>query len=160
MNFSTIGDNERIEIKVSEVIASIEHDQSVLEWEVNVGREEPKKRWAVLGAASIAGLAGLLLLHHPLFALVGFIAIIVSSAEAILPLRYRLDSKGAGVKCGLSLTRIDWGSVRQVREDLRGVKLSPLADGNRLEPFRGVYLRYGKHKEGILAKVREHWTEA
>ncbi|MER3465869.1 MAG: hypothetical protein C4340_01320, partial [Armatimonadota bacterium] len=80
------------------------------------------------------------------------------TAEFMLPVRYRLDARGASRKVGWSLTQIEWKDVRRVIEGTDGVKLSPLDRSSRLAPFRGVYLRFGSMQQDVLDLIA-YWRE-
>ncbi len=127
-----------------------------LVWTVKLYDREPAKRYAVFFFALAAGAAGLLFFQSAVFALIGFVAILASTAEFWLPLRYRLDERGASVRCGLSVTAIDWPDVKRVVLAKEGWKLSPLGNEGRLSPFRGVYLRFGEEPEAVRAYVSHH----
>lgn len=126
-------------------------------WVVDLGSERGR-RWIVLGAAVLAGLAGLVLFHSIVFAALGFLAVAGSTTDAIFPLRYRIDERAASVRCGWSTAEIEWSKVRRVVADADGVKLSPLPEGSRLDPFRGVYLRFASNKPEVLAKISALWN--
>lgn len=126
----------------------------VLEWEVDLGATMPKKRIPVVIVALFALSYGALVIH-PVIGLIGFLAVIFSTAELFLPLKYRLDETEARVKCGLSVTAIRWENVKRLIDMPDGIRLSPLATAGRLDAFRGVYVRFGSERERILAKIAE-----
>jgi hypothetical protein len=50
-----------------------------------------------------------------------------------------------------------WSDVRRVIISHGQIKLSPLAEATRLDPFRGVLLRpVGDNSETVLAYIRQH----
>jgi len=124
-------------------------------WEVRLGDGQPGHRLAVLAAASFAGLMGIWLMGHILFGLIGFAAILMSCHEVFFPLRYRLDGQSARVRCGWSVSAIEWANVRRVIESPDGVRLSPLPKPSPLDAFRGVFLRYAGNRDSVLAKIRQ-----
>lgn len=128
-----------------------------MDWEVNMGQEQPSKRIACFGFALFAGLAGQILFRSPLLAVIGFVAIIASTAEYFFPLKYRLDENGASVRLGISPTIIRWDEVKRLIPLPDGIRLSPLEKPSRLDNFRGVYLRFSGNEEAVLAKIRALW---
>lgn len=130
-----------------------------MEWQVHLSKRNPQKMAAVGLAASVAGLGGWLVMRSPFFALLGVLFILASTTDFWLPVRYRLDEKGASLKCGVSQSAIDWPMVKSIVENNEGVKLSPLKPGGRLEAFRGVYLRFENNRDEVLAKIRSHMEE-
>lgn len=130
-----------------------------LRWVVRLSDKEPWKRYVVWAAAMGAAAAGWLWMGQILFALIGFCAVMASTAEFWLPIRNRLDARGAHVTVGLSTTSLEWDQVRRAILDDEGVKLSPLERGARLAPFRGVFVRFGGHREAVLAKIGAYWGQ-
>jgi hypothetical protein len=126
-----------------------------LVWEVKMWHRGTDRRFVILVAALFAGLLGLLLLNNVLFAIIGFVAIMGATTEYWLPTRYKLDGNGASLRCGISVTSIDWSAVKRIVETDEGVKLSPLEQPSKLSTFRGVYLRYADNKEEVLEKIRK-----
>ncbi len=135
-----------------------EAEEPTLEWTVHLAREEPGKATAVALVAIGAGALSALVFGNQLAFLVGFLAIVGSTAEFLLPVRYRLDARGGSRKVGWSLTHIEWKDVRRVIEGTDGVKLSPLERSSGLAPFRGVYLRFGSRQQEVLDLIA-YWRE-
>lgn len=131
--------------------------EAPLLWTVNLGAQAPSRRWIVLAAAFGTALVGYGMFRSPVMALIGFAAIVASATEVLFPLRYRLDSRGATVRCGLNVTTIAWENVKRVVRAPDGLKLSPLDQPSRLEAFRGVYLRFGDRESEVVAAVERFW---
>jgi hypothetical protein len=111
----------------------------------------------VLGLAILVGFIGISTFGHPIMGVIGFSVVMISSAEMFLPLKYRLDDTGARVRCGFSVTSVDWASVKRLVEAQGGVQLSPLPKASRLDAFRGVYLRYAGNEALVKGKIRQFW---
>src|SRR5512138_3363894 len=105
-----------------------------LTWTVRLFDKAPEKRLVVFLAAGSAALAGLLLFHNVFFGAIGLVAVLASTAEFWLPLNYRLDEKGAAVRCGFSVTAIEWAQVRRIVKAADGWKLSPHRSEGRTSP--------------------------
>ena len=100
-------------------------------------------------------LLGLFLVLLLLFIYVGFqlIYVVVLSAvfligslyKYFLPFHHQFDAdKVIITSCCYKLER-PWETFRSFYTDANGVLLSPFAHPTRLENFRGVYVRFGKH---------------
>lgn len=127
-----------------------------LEWQVRLGDEQPQKRLVILVTAFIVGFVGIALMRQVIFGVFGSLAVLLSTSEMFIPIRYRLDEKGASAKVGASRTEIEWAQIKRVDDLGQAVKLSPLAERNsRLEPFRGVTLRFTGNRDAVLAKIRQ-----
>ena len=136
-----------------EVEAKLPEALEPLQWSVRLWEQAPGKRWVVLVVAIACGTMGWSIFQSPLLALVGFLGIVGATSEFWLPLRYKLDSTRASVRCGISLTAIEWQAVKRIAESAVGVRLSPLEKQTRLAPFRGVFLRYAGNREQVLEYV-------
>lgn len=142
---------------------AVDHDGAIggvstdeLAWTVSLGDRMPLQRVLVLVIAFCAGLLGMALFRQPLFGIFGFAAVVLSTAELYFPLRYTLTKTCARVKCGLSTTEILWDKVERIVDGPDGVKLSPLASKTRLEPFRGVYLRFQGNEDAVRKYIKCH----
>ena len=127
-----------------------------LAWTVHLYSQDPTKRISIFLFAAISALAGLLIFHNLIFAVIAVVAILASTAEFWLPLHYKLDEKGASVRCAFSVTAIEWSQVRRIVLAEEGWKLSPHRSEGRTSPFRGVYLRFAEEPETIQEYVRCH----
>lgn len=116
--------------------------------------------WVVLLVAVGVLLAGVLLLREALLGVIGFAIILGSTAEYWLGTSYRVDSKGAGKRCGLSVSGIAWEDVKRVLVQADGVLLSPLPEGgSRMDVFRGVRLQFADNRDSVLQKIKGHISE-
>lgn len=96
---------------------------------------------------------------NPVMAAIGFLAIVLSTAEFWLPIQFRLDQEGAQRRLGLSLSRIEWSDVRRVLEHESGFKLSPLEGEGRLDPFRGLFVRTEANHEEVRGYIQSHVSD-
>ncbi|HWP30925.1 MAG TPA: hypothetical protein VNK96_04250 [Fimbriimonadales bacterium] len=126
---------------------------NALQWKVHLARKNPGKAMIVLMAAITGGLLGLFLSGTIWMAIIGFVVIVASLADFLLPIYYRLDEQSAKSRCGFIVSEIRWENVKRVIEGDDGIKLSPLEKPSRLSPFRGVFLRTNGNKEEILERI-------
>lgn len=136
--------------------AAAPEDDVELRWAKSLWSREPWKRYVVLGCAVLAAIAGYLMMGHPLHAVIGLVAVLGVTAEFWLPLRFKMDGKGASVRCGFSVTAIEWPSVKRAIRGEEGIKLSPLERSGRTSPFRGVFLRFEGNEDEVRAFVEAH----
>ncbi len=128
-----------------------------LEWQFCAWESQPQKRTIALVAMVIAALAGFFILHHILFAILGAGVVFVSTAELFLPVKYRLDANEAKQRIGISITSITWNDVKRLIPQDDGIRLSPFENSNRLDAFRGLFLRFASNGDEVLCKIRELW---
>jgi hypothetical protein len=131
-------------------------DQS-LEWEVRLSESNRARQPVLVIVAVLAGLIGWQMLSSPLAGVIASAVIFMSTAEVFLPLKYRIDEKGARVRCGISTTAILWEDVKRLLDMPDGIRLSPLETPSRLDAFRGVHLRFGSRRDEVLGKIDEFW---
>ncbi len=125
-----------------------------LTWSVHLARDAPERAALVVLAAAASGLLCFKLFGSLLYGLFCIVALLAATCEFLLPIRYRMDADGVEMRNLHNWRRISWGDVRKayVLED--GVKLSPLAHGGPREAFRGVFVRWGDQREGVMDRVR------
>lgn len=129
-------------------------------WSVRPYQDDPKRRIVVFAVAFLGLLGGWVLLREPLLGLLGFGMILASTMEYWVGSTYRVDSKGASSRTGISLTVIEWPEVRRLIPEDHGIKLSPLEKPGRLDPFRGVFLKFDRdNREQVLQALRKFGGE-
>lgn len=126
--------------KVSAPVASGE-ETLLAEWTVHLLGAEPGRLRGIVAVTFLAGAVGALSLHHWIGGFLGAGFVLSSVTEYVLPIRYRLTTRGAYCSYGLVRLEIAWHAIRRVIELPDGVRLTPLARPSRLDPFRGVPLR-------------------
>jgi hypothetical protein len=132
-------------------------DEETLTWTVHLARAQPTRAIAVVCVALAAAGLCLMLFHSLPFALFSLLVVVGGTAEFLFPIRYRLTEEAAEMRNLHNWRRIEWETVRKAYLLEDGVKLSPLCARTRLEPFRGVFLRFGVgegEREAVLAAVR------
>lgn len=131
-----------------------------MEWTVRLWERDPSKRYVVFAVSVGAALLALAMFHNVIMAFIALVCIIATCAEFVFPLQFRITDQSARVRCGISVTEIEWIAVKRVIEGSDGVKLSPLIRDSRLAPFRGVYLRYADNRDAVLDYVKRNGGES
>ena len=100
-------------------------------------------------------LLGLFLVLLLFFIYLGFQSIYVAVLSAIfligslykyfLPFHHQFEADRLVITSCCYKTERPWETFRSFYVDANGVLLSPFAHPTRLENFRGVYIRFGKH---------------
>jgi len=128
--------------------------QVVLEWRSWLAADTPGK---AVGAALTILVGSVLITLATASAFLGLAALALltlTTREFFLPMRYRITDAGAWAEGFLSSSFIAWKEVRACHHLEDGLKLSPFAKSSRLEPFRGVYLRFAGNREEVAQTVR------
>lgn len=127
-----------------------------MEWEIRLWENEPNRRYGILFAAALAALLGWWMFQNPLMPVIGFLAIILSTTEYWLPIRFSLNDQSVTRRLGLSVTQLDFSQVKRVERTPDGIRLSPLAVPSRLDAFRGVFLRTASNQEEVWEFISKH----
>jgi len=130
-----------------------------MRWVIRLWEDRPERRYAVLAVSLAAGSVGWFMMSSPIFAVIGIFAILGSTTEFWLPIRYVLDQKGASHRCGISVSAIEWSDVKRVIVSGNMIRLSPLEKEGRMDPFRGISLRCGENTQDVLKFVEERIGE-
>ncbi len=129
-----------------------------LQWQVHLLRLQPQKAWGagavMLFASVLTGVA----FRSAGMGLLALVLLWLATREYWLPVRYYVNEKGAGVRYLGAAFDITWERVKYVTVTPEGVKLSPLPPRSRLEPFRGVTLRFADNREQVLEAIA-FWRE-
>ena len=127
-------------------------------WTVRLWQRNPQKLAGIMVAGMLGAMVGLWAFPGTVFgALLGFAFIAGATTDFWLPQHFTLDGTGARSRCGISVTSLEWEAVKRVYEMGDGVKLTPLDSDTRLEPFRGIFLRYENNREQVLETIRGYW---
>lgn len=131
-----------------------------MSWSVKPWKQAPHKLVTIVGFAIFAGIFGGYFLRSPLLAVAGFAIILGSTAEFWLGSSYRIDEKGATSRTFTSLSAMEWAEVQRVIVGPDYVKLSPLAEAGRLDPFRGILLKTdAENREQVLEAIKARCRE-
>lgn len=131
-----------------------------------VWRTHPFVEHPVRSAGLVAFLAALLFLtftqYGPATSLLAAALLAASLAPYLFPTRYELNDEGVRQSMGLYRVHRRWEEFRNFYWDDVGVKLSTFSRRSRLEPYRGLFVRFAKdagtggNREEVLAVVRRH----
>ncbi|OGF05395.1 MAG: hypothetical protein A2509_03445 [Candidatus Edwardsbacteria bacterium RIFOXYD12_FULL_50_11] len=132
-----------------------EKSKVILEWTVFPLAESKTKALIAILTPPLAMLVIYLLMQSWLWAGLGFLLLFSSEFPFFLKSRYTFDQQGVSMKRGgVTITR-KWEQINSYYPDKNGVLLSPFAKQTWLENFRGIYLQYGKHRDQIMAVLRD-----
>ncbi len=130
-----------------------------LQWSVHLLRQHPRKAWGAAGAMLIASVLVAFAFRSAGMGLLAFVLLWLATRDYWLPVRYTVNEHGAGVRYLGAIFDISWDRVKFVTVAPDGVKLSPVPPGSRLEPFRGVTLRFADNREQVLEAI-EFWRNS
>lgn len=135
-------------------------NKHTLQWTVHLLREQPQQAWQagaiMLLAAVVVGVA----FRSAGMGLLAFILLWLATRDYWLPVCYYIGERGAGARYLGAMYDITWERAKYVIVNDRGVKLSPVPPRSRLQPFRGVYLRFAGNREQVLEAIAfwREWT--
>ena len=88
------------------------------------------------------------------------LALLASGALAVamwrffLPVAFELNPEGVGQWLFGRRRRIRWTAIGRYEICSAGVLLLPFDDRSTMDPFRGLYLPWGSHRDAVLFHVR------
>jgi len=132
-----------------------EQSKIILEWTVFPLAESKAKALIAILTPPLAMLVIYLLMQSWLWAGLGFLLLFSSEFPFFLKSRYTFDHQGVSMKRGGVTIARKWEQINSHYPDKNGVLLSPFAKQTWLENFRGIYLQYGKHREEIMAVLKD-----
>ena len=87
------------------------------------------------------------------YAVLAAVFMAISLSSYFLPSWYELDDDGAAVRFLGRTRRLGWREVRRVDVRRDGVHLSPFEAPSRLDPFRGLVLRFAGNADEVTRFV-------
>jgi len=129
-----------------------------LQWTVHLLRQQPHKAWGAGGVMVLAAVLVGVAFRSVGMGLLALVLLWLATRDYWLPVRYSVGAKGAAARYLGAAYDIPWERVKYVTVTADGVKLSPLPPLSRLEPFRGVYPRFGDNREQVLEAIA-FWRE-
>jgi len=130
------------------------HEKEILCWEVHLASRQRGHAFLTLSAIVSMLVIAQIAFHAPLLTIAAAVVLISSVAEFLFPVRYMLTDRGAHARSLTAHHFLEWRRVQKAYLAPDGVKLSPFRNPSRLEPFRGVFLRFNGQREEIIAAIR------
>jgi hypothetical protein len=134
--------------------AAADPAEILLRWRSHPVREQ-HGRLAVVFLVLLGLPALLLVLYGAFFAVLAVVILGASLGPFFLPTDYVLYRGGGEMRFLWITRRFTWEQYRSFYPDRNGVLLSPFPRPSRLENFRGIYLRFGRSADDIMAVVAE-----
>lgn len=85
--------------------------------------------------------------------LLGILVAMLTLHSYFLPTEYSIDSEGISVSYFGQHRKYMWPRFKSYYKDNNGILLSPFPTPTRLENFRGLYVRYGMHRDKVTALI-------
>lgn len=130
-------------------------EEVFFDWKVHLVKEDALYRSVlavsivVMAVAVVQIYGGSLFLTIPLT-----VFLLISVADYFLPIRFRITNRGAYRVSTMGVRFLEWERVKRVYIDDKGIKLSLFQKQTRLEAFRGLFLFFGKERDGVIKAVR------
>lgn len=126
----------------------------VLTWKVHLVRQNPRKLILIVPVVFVT-LAVCYLFFGSLIVAAAILFLFASSlSDYLFPIIYCVDRRGASARTVLGRTFLEWDRVKKYYISDTGIKLSTLNRPSRLEPYRGVFLRFGENREEVIRAVK------
>ncbi len=125
--------------------------------------EKPRITWSTfpfverpLTSVGVIVLLGLILtgvyywFHSPYWVVIAGIMLFFSLSAYFVPTYYELFDDHIVIKRFLTTQKKNWADFKKVYRDRSGAFLSPFDSPNRLENFRGIFLRIPERRDEVL----------
>jgi len=134
-------------------------EEVLAEWRVHLLRAHPGKSILLVTVCILA----VALLHFVFGQRIGFtvlaaVILLGSFLDWLLPIKYRLTTRGAYYNNAFLRKRIAWEEVRSCYVSGFGLKLSPFSRRTRLDAFRGFVLRFAGNRDEVIRIVKQRAT--
>ncbi|MEO0282082.1 MAG: hypothetical protein ABIN05_07020 [candidate division WOR-3 bacterium] len=90
---------------------------------------------------------------------ISLIAVLITFLPYVLPTKYTIDDKSITVKFFFTSKTYDFKNFKSYYIDDKGILLSPFEKPNRLENFRGVYIRFGKYRDEVEKMIVSKYSK-
>ncbi len=131
-------------------------DAEALEWSVHLARRNRRMLPGVILALISACSLVTMLFCSPIPGIVAVLLLIGSIKEYLFPIYFRVSAVGVASRSFGSEFALAWTDVRRGILERKQLTLTPLPSPSRLDPFRGVTLRFAEcGKPGDRASVLE-----
>ncbi len=125
-------------------------------WSVHLASGEGRKKAACAVLVILCAAAAAFFVLQGFFpALIIAFVLTASVSDFLFPVHFKISAETASSRSLFSHQIIRWSDVKAAYILEKGVKLSPFARKSRLEPFRGVFLRFSDN-----SSLREQVIEA
>lgn len=120
----------------------------------------PLKESMSLNIIAFLGILLMLLVGYVSLGYVGMIVsvlvIILSLISYFAPTKYRIENGKINVSFMFIKKDYELSHFKSYYIDNKGILLSPFKKPNRLENFRGLYVRFGLQKESVVRLIAEN----
>ncbi len=130
-----------------------------LQWVSHPAREEPGRNWIIVVFLVFIALAMWLTTASWYWVGFGVAVVLLATRQWFLPTFFTLDEDGVEARYWLYRRHKTWTEIKRAIPDAHGVLLSPFALPNRLDPFRGLFLRFSRNREQVMTFIRQHVPE-
>jgi len=134
-------------------------EEVLAEWRVHLLRKHPG-RSILLVTVCILAVAFLHLVFGQRlgFTVLAALILLGSFLDWLLPIKYRLTTRGASYNNIFLKKRIAWEEIRSCYVSGFGLKLSPFSRRTRLDAFRGFVLRFAGNRDEVIRIVKQRAT--
>ena len=130
-------------------------DMEELRWTVHPLLDEPRAKSGLL-LAIVLGLSAVISISFGGggYGFLAFGLLTASLSRYFLPTRYKLSTTGVRVSHLGVRRQVSWAQVRRFSVHPDGIFLSPFDRPNRLDAFRGHFIRFGENREDVIRFVQ------
>lgn len=83
-----------------------------------------------------------------------FLVLLAALNRFFFPSTFHINSQGITARYLLKTQKLAWKEVRRFILDRHGGYLSTRAVSSRLDPYRGMHILFGPHREAVIKRIR------
>lgn len=83
-----------------------------------------------------------------------FLVLLVALNRFFFPSNFHINSQGITARYLLKTQKLAWKEIRRFILDSHGGYLSTRAIPSRLDPYRGMHILFGPHREAVVKQIR------
>jgi hypothetical protein len=125
-------------------------------WQAHPARERIGHAAAALVAVMAMGVLSGLLMQSSLWGVLAVALLMLALNRFFFPSRFIIDGEGITAHYPLRRKRLCWTDLRRFARDESGGYLSTRVRPSRLDAYRGMHILFGREREAILTRIREH----
>jgi hypothetical protein len=133
------------------------NESTELEWEIKPDLELRKKQ--LVGALGIcfSVILAWVVFHSLLFLILASLYIFTSLSELYLAKKFKIDSSGVSIVCGISKKALSWEQIKRVQYLAKSVYVYPSERESVLSSFQALSLEFCDNEAEVISSVKRYF---
>ena len=123
-------------------------------WRAHPARERLAITMAALMLVLAFSIAIFISSDSYVWAVVSLLVLLLALNRFFFPSKFHINSQGITARYLLKTQKLAWKEIRRFILDSHGGYLSTRAIPSRLDPYRGMHILFGPHREAVIKRIR------